>query len=271
MINEQLIQVAIKNDTFEISSPLYYILLFEAKSVFTIDLVSYHAVPNRVVFLSPYQHFQLTDILETSIQSLSFHADFYCIEYHKKEVACNGILFNNIYETPYVDLNTEEFMEVKSIFKKISLLQNVHASYEISLKKAYLQLALALCSKQKQLTLSVRNTSIPSEFSNFRALIEQHFIKERTISFYAQKYQLSNEAFSKKIKSLYGKPPSVLIKERLILEAKKMLHLSYKNINEIAFELGFTDEFHFSKYFKNEVGIAPKGYRENVGISIVAK
>src|SRR5690606_39451611 len=86
MINEQLIQVAIKNDTFEISSPLYYILLIEAKSVFTIDLVSYHAVPNRVVFLSPYQHFQLTDTLETSIQSLSFHADFYCIEYHKKEV-----------------------------------------------------------------------------------------------------------------------------------------------------------------------------------------
>lgn len=50
-----------------------------------------------------------------------------------------------------------------------------------------------------------------------------------------------------------------------------MLHVSYKNINEIAFELGFTDEFHFSKYFKNEVEIAPKGYRENVGISIIAK
>ena len=31
---------------------------------------------------------------------IAFHGDFYCIEYHKKEVACNGLLFNNIYQQP---------------------------------------------------------------------------------------------------------------------------------------------------------------------------
>ena len=58
---------------------------------------------------------------------------------------------------------------------------------------------------------------------------------------------------------------SVCIDSRSETGSKGRLYSSYSG------EKGFTDEFHFSKYFKNEVGIAPKGYRENVGISIVAK
>ena len=57
----------------------------------------------------------------------------------------------------------------------------------------------------------------------------------------------------------------------MILEAKKLLHLTYKSIKEIAQELDFEDEFYFSRYFKKEVGLSPKQFRDSVGISIVAK
>ena len=57
----------------------------------------------------------------------------------------------------------------------------------------------------------------------------------------------------------------------MILEAKKQIHLTYKSIKEIARDFGFEDEFYFSRYFKKEVGISPKKFREKVGISIVAK
>ena len=43
------------------------------------------------------------------------------------------------------------------------------------------------------------------------------------------------------------------------------------SIKEIANELGFDDEFYFSRYFKNHVNVSPKVFREKVGISIVAK
>lgn len=57
----------------------------------------------------------------------------------------------------------------------------------------------------------------------------------------------------------------------MILEAKKEIHLTYKSIKEIARDLGFEDEFYFSRYFKKKVGVSPKTFREQVGVSIVAK
>lgn len=62
-----------------------------------------------------------------------------------------------------------------------------------------------------------------------------------------------------------------MIQERIALEAKKLIHLTHKPIKEIAQELNFEDEFYFSRYFKKEVGVSPKKFREEVGISIVAK
>lgn len=73
------------------------------------------------------------------------------------------------------------------------------------------------------------------------------------------------------VKKQFSKSPSQLINERVILEAKKLLHLTYKSIKEIAQELNFEDEFYFSRYFKKNVGVSPSSYRKNVGISIVAK
>ncbi len=271
MKTKSLINSFCINNLFELNNPFYYVLLIESKAQFSIDMIDYEIDQKSCVFLSPYQYFQMKNNSEQSVQILSFHGDFYCIEYHKKEVACNGILFNNIYDTPYILLNEEQFDEIARLFYKIKELQNQTESYEIALMKAYLQVILAICSKEKQLTLHQTNSQQYNEFSSFRELIEKHFLIEKSIAFYANHYSVSNEALSKKVKALYGKPPTVLIRERWVLEAKKQLHLTYKNINEIAFELGFDDEFYFSKYFKKEVGVSPKKYREQVGISIVAK
>ena len=74
-----------------------------------------------------------------------------------------------------------------------------------------------------------------------------------------------------KIKKHFGKSPTKLIQERTILEAKKLLHLTFKPIKEVAGALNFEDEFYFSRYFKKEVGVSPKKFREEVGVAFIAK
>lgn len=43
------------------------------------------------------------------------------------------------------------------------------------------------------------------------------------------------------------------------------LYLTNKAVKEIAYELGYDDEYYFSRFFKNNVDISPQVYRDTVG------
>lgn len=256
-----------------IREPYYYILIFDAKAVFSVDFTEYESNGETLLFLSPYQLFKWIEPGSVPIDILIFHGDFYCIEYHKKEVACNGILFNNIYQLPYVSVTGELFAEVLSIIGKMRLFNTAQSSFDISILKSYLQLILALSSKEKQQQLSrplIRGLQFEN-IADFQTMLEDHFLDVKDVSFYASAFGLSVNTFSKKIKKHFGRSPSHLIQERIVLEAKKMLHLTYKPIKEIAAALNFEDEFYFSRYFKKQTGVSPKQFREKTGISIAAK
>lgn len=256
-----------------INEPYYYLILLDGDVAFLIDENSYNCSGKFLLFLTPYQLLEWKKTNLFNLNHLQFHGDFYCIEYHKKEVACNGILFNNIYTKPYIQLSDELFEEIATLFNKIKLLETATESFNQSIVKSYLQLILALSSREKQLFQCVElseKTNL-NAVSNFKTVLEDHFIKEKSVAFYADFFHLSVDAFSKKVKKTFGKTPSILIQERMLLEAKKKLHLTYKSIKEIANELGFEDEFYFSRYFKKLTNVSPKTFRENVGISIVAK
>ena len=256
----------------EFNEPYYFLLLIEGKASFALDFNAYEVNGYTILFLSPYQLLKLEFDGLKDIRFLQFHGDFYCIEYHKEEVACNGILFNNIYEEPFITVSEPFFKEIESLFDKIDEFKTAKEHYDLAIARSYLQLLLALCSKEKQLGSDcLKKTVLHSDIQSFNTLLDLHFTTSKSVGFYASQYGLSVDAFSKKIRKHYGKAPSKLIQERLILESKKLLHLTYKSIKEIAATLGFEDEFYFSKYFKKGVGVSPKTFREQVGISIVAE
>lgn len=51
---------------------------------------------------SPYQPFMLASEENLEGIVIHFHPEFFCIYKHQAEIACNGILFNNIFKPPYV-------------------------------------------------------------------------------------------------------------------------------------------------------------------------
>lgn len=253
--------------------PRYSIILLEDANEFSIDFVNYKTKRNSILFLSPYQNLNWLGKSSQKVKLIEFHGDFYCIEYHKKEVACNGLLFNNIYSQPYISLDESKFRELEEFIEKMDFENQNKITFSDSVLKSYLQLLLAICSREK--ALQIDNTLIDQPFEKqllkFQSLIEEHFIQERTPSFYANVLAMSSSSFSKKVKQQFGKTPTKLIQERVVLEAKKLLHLTHKSVKEIATLLNFDDEYYFSRYFKKEVGLPPSQFREEVGISVVAK
>ncbi|KFF19031.1 AraC family transcriptional regulator [Chryseobacterium piperi] len=261
------------SDHFEtiFSDPFYHIFLFEGNGTIVIDFTEYTFNGRIVLFSSPFQNIQIFSNDNTPIDILSFHSDFYCIEFHKKEVACNGLLFNNIYLFPYFTLNKELFEEIADYFLKIQKV-DPKESFSHAVLQSYLQLILAICSKEKNKILPDKELAKDdfNELKSFQNLVEEHFLIEKNLSFYADLLHITPNTLSKKIKSRFNKTPSQIIQERVILEAKKQIHLTRKSIKEIALELNFNDEFYFSKYFKKYTGVSPTQFRKEVGISIVA-
>lgn len=253
------------------SDSMYHIFLFNGNGKIIVDFIEYNFTGKTVFFTSPFQNIQILSETEIEIEVLNFHGDFYCIEFHKKEVACNGLLFNNIYLFPHFSLTEEVYHEISDYFLKIQEV-NHNEDFSGSVLQSYLQLILAISSREKNKLLPDKEI-IKDEFNElktFQNLVEEHFIVEKSLSFYADLLHVTSNTLSKKIKSKFNKTPSQIIQERVILEAKKQIHLTRKSIKEIAVELNFNDEFHFSKYFKKYVGISPTQFRKETGISIVA-
>ena len=258
-----------------INCPFYQILVFDSSTKFEINLTQYVCSGSTILFLTPYQQFKWLDANKTELKLIQFHGDYYCIEYHKNMISCNGILFNNIYEKPFFNINKSYYDEIVNTIEKMDKeIQNeIVSPFTDSIVKSYLQLILSISSKEKsKYLIDLKPNELPNkDLVYFQDLLEKHYKTERSMAFYAAEFSLSTDAFSKKVKKQFSKSPSQLINERVILEAKKLLHLTYKSIKEIAQELNFEDEFYFSRYFKKNVGVSPSSYRKNVGISIVAK
>ena len=91
-------------------------------------------------------------------------------------------------------------------------------------------------------------------------LLEAHHKEQRTISFYANKMNLSIKTLSKKVKNKLNITLGQLIRQELINTAKFFLKTDI-NIKEIAYELGFEEANHFSSFFKHHTTFTPVEYR----------
>ena len=83
--------------------------------------------------------------------------------------------------------------------------------------------------------------------------------RERSIQFYADKMCLTPKYISGMIKTYSGKCALDWINDYVVIEAKMMLR--YTTVQEISNSLNFPTQSAFGKYFKQQVGVGPKQYR----------
>ncbi len=99
-------------------------------------------------------------------------------------------------------------------------------------------------------------------FEQFMTLLNDHHQTERSVGFYADKLCVTPKYLSKLIKEASGRTAAEWIDEYVILEAKTLLKYSDMTIQEIAYDLNFSTQSFFCKYFKHQTGITPGEYKE---------
>ena len=234
------------------------------------DFSEYDFKPNCLFAFSPYQPFMLSAGKELTGLAIQFHPDFFCIHKHQTQVACNGVLFNNIYQPPFITIDDKNSSTFKMLMEQMKTeMQNpALAQYEllISYLKIFLITSSRLKTEQKPQALkAVADLKEPFILQNLKYAIEKDFKTKHTASDYAKALNISAKALAKITKAHFNKTLTALISERIIIEAKRELYLTNKAIKEIAYELGYQDEYYFSRFFKTNADISPQMYRDTVG------
>jgi YesN/AraC family two-component response regulator len=252
----------------------YYSMILVTKGTAKLkaDFSDHDIKPTSLLCFTPYQPFMLADAKELQGIVVNFHPDFFCIHKHHNEVACSGVLFNNIYQPPFIQLAENELLQLQTLIEQMKTeMQNAAlAQYELLI--SYLKIFLINASRikiaqQVPAQKNVRSGTEPYILQNLRDAIEEHYRTKRSASDYADLLNISANALAKISKTHFNKTLTNLIAERIVIEAKRELYLTSKAVKQIAFELGFNDEYYFSRFFKNNADVSPQLYRDTVGFA----
>jgi len=100
--------------------------------------------------------------------------------------------------------------------------------------------------------------------NQFKRLLQKNLIKMRRVEQYASIMHLSPKHLSDLVKEATGKTPKQLINDVLLLEAKVLLGSTDKTITEVAHQLCFEDQAHFSHFIKQQTGLTPAALRKKL-------
>lgn len=122
----------------------------------------------------------------------------------------------------------------------------------------FIQVSRGLSLKQQPQTNSYNQTLLKS----FKRLIETNFIELRFPKQYAALLYITPNHLNALCNDLLGISAGQLIRDRVILEAKRLLINMELSIAEISDKLAFSDPSYFIKFFKKHVGSTPDKFRK---------
>jgi len=246
------------------SHSFYQILWFFKKGGnHFIDFNKYPILDNTVFFIAKSQiHFfeksqDYEGILIHFNENFLMHSDVdiflkYNV-FNNLQEPCYSITIDEINSaTKYIELIKNELLN-KTLFGHQQVIRYLLKSLLIVFERAHRSI------KKDALKF---NNLYELHYLNFRELLEQNFNKGFSVKNYADQLNISTKTLATITNSIGSKTPSLLIAERVILEAKRLLAYTTLHINEIGYQLGFEDASYFVKYFKRYTKKSPGSYRK---------
>jgi len=227
-----------------------------------IDEVPYVFPKGTVLPLVANQHFLFERPAE--LLAWQFNRDFYCIADHDAEVGCVGFLFYGIHHPFFIRLDPAASDQIDILEEMCVAEMGIRDRMQgemlrILLKRLIINLT-RLAKSQTDIGKDAADGSLDL-VRMFNLLLEQHFRDQHEVSFYAAGLNRSPKTLTNVFARFNYPSPSSLIHRRIIQEAKRYLFYTDKSAKEIAYQLGFSNPAHFSRYFKQHTGKNISTYR----------
>lgn len=218
---------------------------------------------DHVVFCTPLNVIEV-ELGTKGLLSYVFNKEFFCIQTHDDQVSCNGFLFFGSSQPQVVRLCEKELKHFEMMRYFFEEEFNVKDKVQGEMLRTLLKRLLIMSTrmiKKELIDAEIPNGQLET-IRKFNILVEQHFREKHQVGAYADLLFKSPKTLSNLFRKYNKKTPLMVINERILLEAKRLLVYSDKTGDEIAKELGYKEAGHFSKFFKRNEGHSPKEFRK---------
>ncbi|MDT3401328.1 helix-turn-helix domain-containing protein [Mucilaginibacter terrae] len=243
-----------------------FLLALEGKTNMTYSLLDYEIVKNDLFILSPGVIHQFHTEKDGELIGAGFTKDFFSGSLiHKKHSEVFNILFTD--NDPHFKLSAAE---AETLHQLMLMLRNCHSDKEHAFQDDVMFHAFNLFMLEAAAIFKKHRCDAVSRFTRkeellmcFLKLLSEHFYTQRSVQFYADKIFVTPKHLSRAIKEVTGKTVGQLIDEMVIAEARILLDAPSLTIGDVADRLNFSNQFFFSKFFKNHTGISPSHFKMN--------
>ncbi|MBE9461826.1 AraC family transcriptional regulator [Dyadobacter subterraneus] len=250
-INMPLIREAHKHDFFML------LIVEKGSGTHTIDFENYEVSDYTIFFLAPGQahHWDLSP--ETTGYQILFPADF--LKNYKIE--------NPFFKTksiPFLPVNQEYYDQLTSEIRQMEKELKISLPYTDAIIQNRLLIILSLLRRWYDESYQDSYVVKPNRLlQNFASLLDENYQQHNEVAFYANKLHVTANYLNTVCKKESGQTAGEHIRDRILLEIKRMLILTNVDIKEIAFGLGFNDTSYFGRFFKKFTGQTPLSFRRN--------
>lgn len=249
-----------RHDFFEV---LY---LKKGSGFHVIDGNNYEIKPPCVFFMSRGQAHKLELSQDIEGYLFIFTADFYLLNRADQNRLIEFPFFYTIHQdNPPLQLeNDSDIRFLEDLFRKgIAEISN-QKGYSVEMLRSILDLILTTCASRYQAPENLMNKGksqiLVKRFFHF---LEENHHQNLSLNEYARMIGVTPNHLTQTIKLFTGKTSSEIIKDKQLLEIKRLLVHTSLSVSEIAAQLNFDDQSYFTKFFKRETGLTPLQFRSD--------
>jgi AraC family transcriptional regulator, transcriptional activator of pobA len=251
------------NYEYEITMDEWYSFVFitNGNAVLQIDFEEHIALKNKLFFIEKNKNWSWSNKNELEGVIVQFTDAFYNLIYTgNPKIKSDQSLIGDF--PPFIKLENNdkvEWEEVIDIILKENAFPGANSREIICLSlKILILMYHRNTSSKSNLIISDRKKQLLFEF---RKLVNNEFSNLKTPKKFAGKLHITPNYLNALCKEIYFKTVCEVIRDRVILESKRLLAHSGLSVTEISYKLGFSSNSYFGKYFKKAVGLPPERYR----------
>lgn len=252
-----------KSSTIKSSKKMYRVFWFsEGLDKVKIDNEDISGFPNLIVFTIPDKNVEVHCQKEICCWVLEFSKEYFDLLGFEPLIIKDAMIYYAAGQIPKIVLSPKIGLRVQAMFEMIDEMAGSEIPNKENGMFSLLRTILIYCDSKCNINPNQEENS--QELNTvliYKNLVSKYYYKWHKVSDYADFMNISSKLLNQYVKNIMGVTAKHLIKEQLIIHARRDLKFTDKSVKEIAIQLGFTEPFHFSSFFKKSIGIAPTDFR----------